>query len=670
MAGVLAFSSVCALDVRAADADAQAMAETLTQGYGITSLQYALMDNGEIVESGVSGIYSKTENRLLTNENLYTIGSTSKMFVTAAMMQLVDEGKVDLDAPVTRYIPEFRMKDKRYRQITVRMLLNHSSGLMGSTYNNGFLFDDNDTQAYDTLLADLREQELKADPGAFSVYCNDGFTLAEMVIERVSGVSFTEYIHKHLCDPLGLTHTVTPQDDFDRSLVAKTYSTIDPMQQNGVDTANIIGTGGIYSTAEDLVRFAQVFMKGNTILSDASKQATMEKEYLKGQWLEDQPNGVAYGLGWDSVNLEPFANYGIKALTKGGDTLQMHSSLVVLPEYNMSAAVTSSGGNSAYDQMLAVKLLLNQLKEKGIVDELPTMSALTTPTQQTLDPELMKYTGYYADYSGLYSVEMTADGTMLYKNAYLEGNEQAMVFLYTGNGQFTDQTGMMTMSFLEQNGNTYMVYEENAQLPNLGTSHSRMYYAQKVEVNELEDSLTKAWEAREGKAYLIINNKYTSQSAAAAMPLASVSLKGDYLANAKVIDKNNAVPYLQIPMQMGRDLSAIHFYKENGVEYLAMSDYIAVDAETIKTITRDKFYVWIDEEGYNEWVYFGPEYAGKTMTITVPKDAGFFVYNNLGVVVNAYVNTKQNEFVLPQGGYILFAGNADQHFKVEIKDAE
>ena len=69
----------------------------LDAGAGITSIQYAMMDSGEIVESGVGGVYSKQENRLLTTENLFGIGSTSKMFPTAALMRLADQGKVDLD---------------------------------------------------------------------------------------------------------------------------------------------------------------------------------------------------------------------------------------------------------------------------------------------------------------------------------------------------------------------------------------------------------------------------------------------------------------------------------------------------------------------------------------------------------------------------------------------
>ena len=94
---------------------------------GAVSVQYALWQDGEIVLTGSSGVYSKTENRALTDDILYGIGSVSKIYTTVAVMQLAEEGRVSLDAPVTRYLPQFRMADERYRDITVRMLLNHSS---------------------------------------------------------------------------------------------------------------------------------------------------------------------------------------------------------------------------------------------------------------------------------------------------------------------------------------------------------------------------------------------------------------------------------------------------------------------------------------------------------------------------------------------------------------
>ena len=206
---------------------AEIKASILTSIYGVTSIQYALIDNGEIVLSGHSGVYSKEETTALTENSMYGIGSISKMYTSVAVMQLVEQGNVKLDNPVIKYLPEFKMADARYKDITVRMLLNHSSGLMGSTFSNSMLFDDNDSTNYkSSLLNELKTSRLKADPGEFSVYCNDGFTLAELLVEKVTGISFTDYIGKNISDPLGMVNTKTPKDDFQRNLLAKTYLSI------------------------------------------------------------------------------------------------------------------------------------------------------------------------------------------------------------------------------------------------------------------------------------------------------------------------------------------------------------------------------------------------------------------------------------------------------------
>ncbi|MGE8037973.1 serine hydrolase domain-containing protein, partial [Lysinibacillus sp. NPDC093692] len=224
-------------------------AALLTKSYETTSVQYALIDNGQIILSGQTGKNDMKGKQPLTKDTQYGIGSVSKMYAAAAVMKLVDEGKVDLDTPVVHYVPDFQMKDERYKRITPRMLLNHSSGLQGTEYSNNFLFKDNDTYAHDNLLRQLSNQSLKADPGAFSVYCNDGFTLAEIMVEKVSGMSFTEFIHQRFTEPLKLNHTKTPQDEWENDKRAGLYF---PTYQGQLPTelVNVIGTGGISSTAE------------------------------------------------------------------------------------------------------------------------------------------------------------------------------------------------------------------------------------------------------------------------------------------------------------------------------------------------------------------------------------------------------------------------------------
>ncbi|HOT76563.1 MAG TPA: serine hydrolase domain-containing protein, partial [Candidatus Wallbacteria bacterium] len=103
----------------------------------------AVADEGKIVYAEGFGAADRAANRPVNAETRFNVGSTSKMFAAVGILLLVDDGKVRLDDPVAKYLPEFRMKDPRYKDITVRMLFNHSSGLPGSHFYFGYAVDEN-----------------------------------------------------------------------------------------------------------------------------------------------------------------------------------------------------------------------------------------------------------------------------------------------------------------------------------------------------------------------------------------------------------------------------------------------------------------------------------------------------------------------------------------------
>ena len=287
-------------DTETTAADLQTLADTAAsyaaQYGGAQSLQYALWQDGEIVLTGQAGDFSRSENRLMTGDELYGIGSVSKIYTTVAIMQLVEDGKVSLDAPVTRYLKDFKMADPRYKDITVRMLLNHSSGLLGTGLSDAMLFGEASTKAHDTLLEKLSTQRLAADPGAFSVYCNDGFSLAELVVEAVSGQSFMDYVDENILAPLDLDRTFAPGGDFDTDDLARIYRGTDP-RALPQDTLNAIGAGGIYATASDLASFGGA-LTGTELLRQSSLDAMAYPEYSRGLWPDSgEPDSLAYGLG-------------------------------------------------------------------------------------------------------------------------------------------------------------------------------------------------------------------------------------------------------------------------------------------------------------------------------------------------------------------------------------
>ncbi len=644
---------------------AQAMADALVSAYGETSVQYALIDDGDIVISGQSGVYSKSSTTQLTGEHMYGIGSVSKMFTTAAVMQLVEQGKVKLDTPVVKYIPQFKMADKRYKDITVRMLLNHSSGLMGSTLSNAMLFDDNDTVSMDTLLKELSTQRLKAAPGAFSVYCNDGFSLAQLLVEKVSGVGFQEYVKKYISDPLALGNTQTPLDDFNRDQLVKTY-----LAGSGaalpVENVNAIGAGGIYSTAEDLCRFAEMFLyeTEDKVLSDASSEAMAKSEYLSGMWGPDEDSSLSYGLGWDSVNTYPFNQYGIKALVKLGDSTMYHAALIALPEENMAMAVLSSGGASTYNQVLAQEVLLKALHAKGSVTELIPDKTFTAPVPAVMPASEKENAGYYAFMGGLFSIQIGDDGILTWLNG-----AQPQKFVYTGDGKFYYGDGSTYVSFQkESNGNTYLYLQGYSTLPYLGQAASASYQGQKIQENPLSDKIKAAWEERNGKLYFLLNEKYSSAAYPLSIPftmsLFTEGIEG-YIQNSKITGANTAQMQLEIPGMLGRDLSDVEFYTKGKAEYLKASAALYIREDAVTELPADTVnHVEIGKDGYAVWYKIGSEAVNKTIKVTLPKNASFSIYTTNGICTYSSVTAHITVADLPANGVIVFAGDAGANFTV------
>lgn len=379
--------------------------------------------------------------------------------------------------------------------------MNHSSGLYGSQYGNSILFDDNDTRNHDELLIKLQAERLKSKPGEYSVYCNDGFQLLEILVERVSGQSYSKYVEQSISKPLQLGSTKTPLDSFNRDKLAGTYWPTFKSKMP-VENANIIGTGGIYSTAEELTQFAEVLM-GNRpdLLSKASAKAMQSPEYRKGIWVSDEINSFNYGLGWDAVELAPFSEYGIKALTKGGDTIMYHASLITIPEHGISMAVLSSGGSSVFDQMFASKVLLEVLKEQGIIDNIKPDRTFSVPVQTEMPAELKDYSGLYGTVGATTEINIQ-DGAFTLP-AMLGGLIAEQKYVYTGDGYFTGKDGSVKVSFVkERNAKTYVKVQGYLSLPGLGQMGMSTYDYQKLEPNKLDAVTQEKWAARNGVNYL------------------------------------------------------------------------------------------------------------------------------------------------------------------------
>ncbi|PGD67872.1 serine hydrolase domain-containing protein [Bacillus wiedmannii] len=642
-------------------------AALLTKSHGTTSVQYALIDNGKLTLSGQAGKNDMEGEQPLTKDTLYGIGSVSKMYATAAVMKLVDEGKVDLDAPVVNYVPDFNMKDVRYKRITPRMLLNHSSGLQGSTLSNAFLFNDNDTYSHDFLLQQLSNQSLKADPGAFSVYCNDGFTLAEILVERVSGMSFTKFLHQRFTEPLKMNHTKTPQDKWRDEKRAGLYF---PAYQGQlpIESVNVIGTGGVSSTAEDMVRFSQLFIgQGKGILSDKVVKAMEQEEYKKGMWPGDGDNIFNYGLGWDSVKLYPFSEYGIKGLAKGGDTALQHAILVVLPEQKMAAAVLSSGGRSSTNQLLATELLLAALKEKGTIKNIKPNKSFGKPVKVKMPQDVAKKAGFYGNSETHFKIEITKNGKL-----FLPSNQEEK-YVYTADGSFINEKGTSKLNFVtEKNGRTYLRESTYKSTPDLGQGVMTHYLAEKLEDNVLSKKTAAAWAKREGVKFYLVNEKFSSIEYLVQPKLITTQITrkeglAGYWEGRKITGPNTATHQLQIPVMNGRDTTETHFYTEGGNEYMEMAGLLYVSGTNVKPLDAGQSSkVTLQANGHAKWFTIPQAAAGKRMTVTLPSKGAFAVYDENGVCVNFTIVSGNNKVKLPKNGTVVIAGAPNSEFTITL----
>ncbi|AJS61202.1 serine hydrolase domain-containing protein [Paenibacillus sp. IHBB 10380] len=649
---------------------AQGLASKIVSDYGVSGLQYAIMDHGSIVLSGSAGVYDKATKNPITKDTMFGIGSVSKVYVTAAAMMLADSNKIDIDKPLTTYIKDFKMADERYTKITPRMLMNHSSGLYGSHYENSFLLDDNDTKNHDELLVKLQSERLKSNPGESSVYCNDGFQLLEILIERVSGLSYSEFIETFISKPLHLSSTKTPRDSFDRDKLAKTYfPAID--QALPVENVNLIGSGGLYSTAEELVEFSEVLIGNRTdILSEKSAKAMQSHEYRKGVWVSEETNSINYGLGWDAVRLAPFSDYGITALSKGGDTQLYHAVLTTLPEHDISIAILSSGGKSIYNGIFASNVLLEYIRVKGIIKELLPEKTFEPPLKVDMPSDLLAYSGLYGNVGKTVNLEFKNGEIDL---PALSGLIPPQKYVYIGKGQFKNNDGDVTISFDQpKNGKTYLKLSNYLNFPGLGQTVMVTYEYQKLDSNPLNQSTQTVWEQRNGKNYYALDEKITSFKYMIKASLAlnlSVDVNHGYASGTQIVDKNKAVNVFDIPIFSGRDAFDLNFYNMDHTEQLMIDGESYISEDAIQPIYEGNSSIsTIPSNGQAVWYKIDGKSANRVMNVETPVSGGFAVYDANGMVVNFSKATSNHSVVLPEGGMIVFGGNEGDAFKINLKN--
>jgi len=275
---------------------------------------------------GYSDVAAKTPMKI---DDLFWIASMSKPITATALMMVVDEGKVKLDDPVEKYLPEFRgqmvaveqdenhaLLKKPAHPITVREVLSHTSGLPFMARVQHKI----DAYPLDESAVTYALSPLKFEPGTKYDYSNAGINTAGRIVEVVSGVPFERFLDDRLFKPLGMTDTTFWPSDSQLPRVAKSYKPganktglveipVDQLTYQLTDRRRSPSpAGGLFSTAADVGTFCRMILKGGTFDGRRYLSETAVREMTStqtGPLLNGGKGENGYGLGWSTSNKSP-----------------------------------------------------------------------------------------------------------------------------------------------------------------------------------------------------------------------------------------------------------------------------------------------------------------------------------------------------------------------------
>ena len=270
--------------------------------------------------------YSDLENGVPAKaESAYRLASITKTLTAIAVLQLVEEGKIDLDAEVQTYVPYF---PKKKWPVTVRLLLGHLGGI--SHYKNydveGTIKTPKDTRE---ALAIFQDWDLVAEPGTRYQYSSYGYNLLGAVVEGASGESYGDYLQKFIFKPLGMTNS---RLDDPTDLIAnrvRGYRLIQGEVKNSeyVDISSRFAGGGTRSTVIDLLKYARGIIDGKLLKKETWKKMFNSMATKKGRF-------TGYGMGW---SVHPWR--GHFQVSHGGSQPETRTHLVIFPKENFAIAV-------------------------------------------------------------------------------------------------------------------------------------------------------------------------------------------------------------------------------------------------------------------------------------------------------------------------------------------
>lgn len=308
-----------------------------------------------------------------TPDTKFRIGSITKQFTAVAILQLQEQGLLDVQAPISTYLPDYPEGDR----VTIHHLLTHTAGI--PEYLNLEVFPDlidwmRLPATLDQIVNRFKDLPLEFEPGSQYKYSNSGYVLLTKIMETVSGQPYADYMQTHIFEPLGMENTGYEIPKAVIPKLAQGYLSIGPeihLQAEPIDMSIPQGAGGLYSTVEDLAKWNQWLYGPNTDQTVLSQAAISTLTTPVIQWEASQYGADAfygYGLVLDS-------HLGRQRINHGGGISGFSSYLAYYPEETLTVAVLSNFENASSGP-LAVDLAAIVFGEPYEIPKPPEIAAI------------------------------------------------------------------------------------------------------------------------------------------------------------------------------------------------------------------------------------------------------------------------------------------------------
>ncbi|HNP34721.1 MAG TPA: serine hydrolase domain-containing protein [Woeseiaceae bacterium] len=352
----------------------------------------AIAKDGELIFAKGYGFEDIAEQKPVDPyTTLFRPGSVSKLFTWVAVMQLVEQGRLDLDTDVNTYLKEVHIKETFDAPITLRHILTHTAGFEDGGF--GYLIINDPANAIPLREAMKRYQPERVNPpGIQTAYSNYATSLAGLIVENLSGEPFSEYVKKHILEPLGMEHSSfeEPLPEGLREHMAKSYTAEGGayVEKPFEIISNFAPAGALSATSVDMLRFAQAMLNGgeldgNRILSAATVEQTLTRNFSQ----DDRLMGMLLGFYETDYN-------GSRIIGHGGDTQWFHSFLGFDRDKDLAIFVSFGGPGGSAVRSAFVPAIYNEFFPR---DEEPPV-----PPQDFAE-RAGKYAGTYGFWRGNFS---------------------------------------------------------------------------------------------------------------------------------------------------------------------------------------------------------------------------------------------------------------------------